>query len=147
MDKNCVRETLLSLTTQELEHTNREYLRFLAGAMVTDNEPIEIDELAQAKFQADLANGFEQPVHDAEVKLKAINELDFSPKDEVEPGAVVCVQGRHFVIGVSTAKFVCDGTEMMGISTKAPFYAAIEGLTAGEVAEFNGREFEVRAIY
>lgn len=147
MDKSCVKETMLALTEEELESSTREYLRFLEGAMVTDNEPIELDELAQAKFQADIASGFEQPLHDAEVKLKTIKGLDLGPKEGVEPGAVVCVQGRHFVIGVSTAKFVCDGTEMMGISTKAPFYAAIEGLKTGEVAEFNGREFEVRAVY
>lgn len=147
MDKICVKDTMLALTDDELESSTREYLRFLREAMVIENEPIEIDELAQAKFQADLASGFEQPVHVAEAKLRTISELDFGPKEAVEPGAVVCVQGRHFAIGVSTARFFCDGTEMMGISTNAPFYAAIEGLKAGDVAEFNDREFEVRAVY
>ena len=110
-------------------------------------EPIEIDEQAQAKFQANLASSLEQPVHSAEHKLRAVNGLDFGPKDDVSPGAVVCVDGRHFVIGVSTGRFICEGVELMGLSQAAPFYAAIEGLKAGETAEFRGRAFDIRAIY
>ena len=36
---------------------------------------------------------------------------------------------------------------LMGLSQAAPFYAAIEGLKAGETAEFRGRAFDIRAIY
>ncbi len=36
---------------------------------------------------------------------------------------------------------------MMGLSKSAPFYGAIDGLAAGDIAEFRGREFEVHAIY
>lgn len=147
MNKDCVRETMLALTKDELEHASDKYARFLAGARVDSNEPIEIDEQAQAKWQADLAESFEQPVHSAEEKLAALGNLDFGPKAIVEPGAIVCIDGRHFVIGVSTGRFTCEGTELMGLSPKAPFYEAIEGLAAGDDAEFRGREFEVRAIY
>ena len=48
--------------------------------------------------------------------------MDFAPKSKVEEGAAVKLGGRFFVIAVSTA-FVCDGNEIMGISTQAPIYA------------------------
>ncbi|TXG84196.1 MAG: hypothetical protein E6R12_05270 [Sphingomonadales bacterium] len=147
MNKDCIKESLLNLTTKELEHATHNYLQFLEGTKLVPTEPIEIDEQAQAKFQANLASSFEQPVHSAEHKFKAVNGLDFGPKDEVSPGAVVCVDGRHFVIGVSTGRFICEGVEMMGLSQVAPFYAAIEGLKAGDTTEFRGREFDVRAVY
>jgi|JI10StandDraft_1071094.scaffolds.fasta_scaffold145865_3 hypothetical protein len=147
MNKDCIKEAMLSLTIEELEHATHNYLQFLEGTKLVPTEPIELDEQAQAKFQANLAGSLEQPVHSAEHKLKAITGLDFSPKDTVESGAVVCADGRHFVIGVATGRFVCEGVELMGLSQAAPFYSAIEGLAAGDIAEFRGREFEVRAVY
>ena len=147
MNKDCVRETMLALTEAELEHASEKYTQFLVGTRLVENEPIEVDEQAQAKWQADLAESFEQPVHSAEHKLAAVRGLDFGPKSIGEPGAIVCVDGRHFVIGVSTDRFKCEGTELMGLSPQAPFYEAIEGLSTGDNVEFRGREFAVRAIY
>ena len=147
MNKDCVRDSILNLTAEELEHATHNYLQFLEGTKLVPTEPIELDEQAQAKFQANLAESFEQPVHSAEGKLKAIETIDFGPKDLVESGAVVCVDGRHFVIGISTGRFTCEGVEMMGLSKSAPFYGAIDGLAAGDIADFRGREFEVHAIY
>lgn len=147
MNKDCIREAMLGLSINELEHATHNYLQFLEGTKLDPTEPIELDEQAQAKFQSNLAVSLEQPVHSAEQKVKAIRSIDFSPKDTVGPGAVVCVDGRHFVIGVATGKFACEGIELMGLSEAAPFYGALDGLAAGEVTEFRGREFEVRAVY
>ena len=147
MNKDCLRDKMLSLTAAELEHATQNYLRFLEGTKLVSSEPIESDEQAQARFQADLTESLEQPIHTAEEKLKAILAIDFTPKKIVERGAVVCVDGRHFVIGVATNRFLCEGFEMMGLSQAAPFYAAIEGLSKGATGTFRGRTFEIRAIY
>jgi hypothetical protein len=48
----------------------------------------------------------------------------FGPKSKVEEGAVVNLGGRFFIIAVSTGKFMCDGNEIMGISTQAPIHAS-----------------------
>lgn len=119
MNKQCIRETMLALTTTELGHATHNYLQFLEGARLIPSEPIDLDEMAQAKLQADLAESFEQPVHTAEEKLKAIGARNFGKKTKVEAGAVVCVDGRHFVIGVSTGRFRCEGVEMIGLSQAA----------------------------
>lgn len=147
MNKDCIREAMLSLSIEELEHAAHNYLQFLEGTKLVPTEPIELDEQAQAKFQANLASSLEQPLHSAEHKVEAVRSLDFGPKDKVELGAVVCVDGRHFVIGIATGKFVCEGIELMGLSQGAPFYDALDGLAAGDIAEFRGREFEIRAVY
>ena len=55
-------------------------------------------------------------------------------------------QYRYFVIAVSTSKFVCHGQELMGISTMAPIYQAIEGARAGETVQFNGRDLLVEEV-
>ena len=53
-------------------------------------------------------------------KIEKLAAMDFGPKSKVEEGSVVKLGGRLFVIAVSTGKFVCDGNEIMGISTQAP---------------------------
>jgi hypothetical protein len=47
---------------------------------------------------------------------------------------------------VSTGKFVCDGNEIMGISTQAPIYAELEGTCAGGAVSFNGRELAIEEV-
>jgi hypothetical protein len=64
----------------------------------------------------------------------------------LEEGAVVKLGGRFFVIVVSTGKFICDGYEIMGISTQAPIYAELEGKRAGDAISFNGREFVIEEV-
>lgn len=147
MDKDRIKAAMLALSAVELSHANEQYAAFLAGSKPTEDEAVDEDEQAQTWTQAELADGFEQPVHDAEQKLAIMRDLDFSPKDRVEPGAVVCVRGRHFVIGISTDRFACDGIELMGLSEAAPFYQAIAGLSSGETGEFRGQPVSVGKIY
>lgn len=147
MNKQHVRKTMLALSAQALDHAAGHYQRFLANTRLDPNEPIENDEQAQAEFQGRLAESFEQPLHDAEAKLELLARLDFGPKAQVGPGAVVAVDGRHLVIGVATGPFRCDGIEFIGISPDAPFFKAIEGLEAGDEALFQGRSFAIERIW
>lgn len=147
MDKGKVRKVMLALTSEELGHANEKYAEYFAASKPVDDETVVQDEQAQAWTQADLAQSFEQPVQAASHKLKAVRALDFGPKDLVEPGAIVELDGKYLVIGVSTDRFTCDGLEMMGLSQAAPIYSAIDGLAAGETGEFRGRTLKVDAIY
>ena len=51
------------------------------------------------------------------------------------------MSGRYFIIAVSTAKFTCEGQEIIGISTMAPIFEAIEGARAGETVDLRGGSF------
>jgi hypothetical protein len=58
----------------------------------------------------------------------------------------VRLSGRYFVVAVSTGKFTCDGQEVMGISTRAPIFEAMQGARVGETVEFNGKKFVIEEI-
>ena len=89
-------------------------------ARLDRSEPIEDDEQAQAELASDLSEAFDDTVHSHTDKIEKLAAMDFGPKSKVEEGSVVKLGGRLFVIAVSTSKFVCDGNEIMGISTQAP---------------------------
>lgn len=146
IDKKHLRETMLALTEAELAQALEKYEQFLAAAQLDRSEPIENDELSQAKTYANLAASFDDREHNAGNKLRVLQSLDFGPKSRIEPGAAVRLGNRYLVIGVSTGEFVCSGENCIGISAAAPIYAAIEGKEAGDDAEFNGRTLHIGQV-
>lgn len=146
MDKDIIKETMLSLEADALQSAREKYLEYVAGAKLDRSEPIENDEHAQAEIASDLSEALDDTVHDHIDKLDRLRAVDFGPKSTVSEGALVRLSGRYFVIAVSTSKFACDGRELMGISTMAPIFEAIEGARAGEKVEFKGRMLVIEDV-
>jgi hypothetical protein len=146
MDKNIIKETMLSLETAAFQSAREEYFDYVADARLDRSEPIENDEQAQAEVAAVFSEALDDTLHDYRDKLEKLREIDFSPKSTVTEGALVRLSGRDFIVAVSTAKFVCDGREVMGISTMAPIFEAIEGARAGETVEFNGKKLVIESV-
>jgi hypothetical protein len=138
---------MLLLETAALHSARENYLDYVSTARLDRSEPIENDELAQAEVASDFAEALDDTLHDYANKLEKLRTIDFGPKLAVNEGAVVKLSGRHFVIAVSTSKFTCQGRELMGISTMAPIFEAIEGARAGETVQFNGRDLTVKTAY
>jgi hypothetical protein len=147
MNKLHLKETMLALTEAEMAQAGKKYQAFLTAARLDPLEPIESDEQAQAETAADLAESFDDKVHGYASKIAVLNQIDFGPKGEVGPGAVVRVEKRFLVIGISTGAFECEGRSYIGISTSAPIYAAMEGKVAGETCSFKGRDLTVSEVY
>ena len=145
-NKSHIRETMLSLETAALHSARTNYLDYVSIAQLDRSEPIENDEQAQAEVASDLAEALDDTLDDYADKLDRLRLIDFGPKSTVAEGALVKLSGRYFVIAVSTSKFVCHGQELMGISTMAPIYQAIEGARAGETVQFNGRDLLVEEV-
>ncbi|WP_247716841.1 GreA/GreB family elongation factor [Gymnodinialimonas ceratoperidinii] len=137
---------MLKLTEADLAQATKKYEQFLSSARLDRTEPIESDEQAQAETAADLAEAFDDQVHNYEEKLTRLRVIDFDPKTEVSEGAVVDLGRRHLVVAVSTGEFEAEGETYIGISTAAPIYKALEGLRAGETCSFNGRTLKVHDV-
>lgn len=146
MDKNIIKETMRSLDGAALRSARETYFDYVAGARLDRSEPIEIDEQSQAEFASDLSEALDDNLHDHADKLDKLRTVDFGPKSAVTEGALVRLSGRYFVIAVSTGKFMCDGREVVGISTAAPIFAAIKGARVGETVEFNGRQLVIEEV-
>ena len=138
---------MLALEEAELEHAVENYRAFMGYARIDGSEPIETDEASQAEAAGELAEAFDHPVHDHAHKIAVLKDIDFGPKDTVEPGAVVRLNGRNFIVSVSTDRFECDGQDFMGISVEAPVFKAIEGREAGETCSLNGRKLKIESVF
>lgn len=147
IEKSVLKARMTQLEQDELDHAIEHYEAFLADAKVDAREAHSQDDYATARQNADLADAFDHPIHDHRAKLELIEALDFGPKTQAEPGAVVGWAGRHFVVSTSTRRFSCDGLEFMGISQDAPVYKAIKGLSAGDEFTLNGRCMVLDEVY
>jgi hypothetical protein len=146
MDKQIVKQTMLSLEARDLQSAREEYLAYVASARLDRSEPIRDDEQAQAELASDLSEAFDDDVHTHSEKIRKIAAIDFGPKSKVEEGALVKLGGRFFVIAVSTGRFSCDGHEVMGISPQAPIYAHMKGKRAGDTVTFNGKKLVIDEV-
>jgi hypothetical protein len=146
MDKNIIKETMLSLEREALQSAREKYFDYVADARLDRSEPIEDDEQAQAEIASDLSEALDDTLHDHTGKLDKLGKIDFGPKSTVTEGSLVRLSGRYFAIAVSTSKFTCDGREVMGISTMAPIFEAIQGARTGETIEFNGRKLVIEDV-
>ncbi|KPP86283.1 MAG: Protein of unknown function (DUF2924) [Rhodobacteraceae bacterium HLUCCA08] len=146
MDKQALKAAMLALEAAELQEAREHYEAYLQESRLAENEPHERDEMASARIAADLAHGFDAPIHDHEAKIMALRDMDFAPRDSVGPGAVVSWNGRNFVVAVATQRFEVDGETYMGISMDSPVYRKIDGLAAGETFEMNGIEITLDRV-
>ena len=145
--KLAVRNKLMALEEAELADAIAHYEAFLHDSALDDREAHDKDEIAVSRENADLAAAFDTPVQTHHAKIDVIENLDFALKDEVEPGAVVSFNGRHFIVAVSTTRFDVEGRTYMGISTQSPIYNAMKGLSEGDSFTFNGREMTLDEVF
>ena len=129
MNKQIVKQTMLSLEARDLASAREKYLEYVGSARLDRSEPIEDDEQAQAELASDLSEAFDNTVHSHSDKIEKLSAMDFGPKSKVEEGAVVKLGGRFFVI-----------------ATQAPIYAELEGKRAGDAISFNGRELVIEQV-
>jgi hypothetical protein len=146
MDKAIIRKTMLSLEADALHSARQHYLDYVSDARLDRSEPIEDDEQAQAELASDLSEALDDSIRDHTDKIAKLETVDFGAKSTVEEGALVKLSGKYFIIAVSTAKFSCNGKDIIGISTMSPIYNEMQGMRAGDSLEFSGRKLVIEEI-
>lgn len=145
--KAALQTRMLELEAAELASAQAHYERFLNEAKLDGREQYDNSDIAEARENADLAAAFDHPVKDHHAKIDVLENLDFSARDMIGPGAVVRLGKRRFVVSVSTSEFEFEGATYMGISQQSPIYKAMDGLQAGDEFDFNGRSVTVDEVF
>ncbi|MDN5787907.1 hypothetical protein [Pseudorhodobacter sp.] len=141
--KTAVRAAMLALEQAELDYAEEKHDSTAEESLLDDRENWDKDDIAMSRTAADQAMALDQPVFIHTAKIEALEEMDFALTDTVEPGAIVVVGGRNFVVAVATSQFDCDGKTYMGISEDSPIFRAMDGLKAGESFDLNGKTLKI----
>jgi hypothetical protein len=141
--KQRVKDALLAQVEAALRASRARVAGEDSAARLDPDSSYSVDDLSQADEARDLGGLFEGTEERQAGILSRIDDLDFGPKTEVTPGAIIGFDGDRYVVGVVAAAFDCDGITYEGISADSPIYATLKGLRAGDTFTFYGREHRV----
>jgi hypothetical protein len=146
IDKQALRNQLLSLEAVSAEHASKLYEDFLGTARLSRAEPIDEGDRSQAEHAGAVAGNLEKQIHDHLSHREILQSLPLHPMSMVGRGAFVTVNGRNLFVAVPTQPFTFQGTEILGISCEAPLAKAILGHGAGDSIDFEGRELVIEGV-
>jgi len=91
---------------------------------------------------------FAQQLHKANEQINTLNIISMERKYKcVEFGAVVCTNKQNIFISISLGKIEVEKDQYFIVSPFVPIYKAMEGKTAGEQFEFNGKKLLIKEIF
>ena len=110
-----------------------------------DQSPSQTDNRAAGKIELLNAVGKEL---DFALREMEILQMINSDKESsiVEPGAIVVTDKMTFFICVSVEQIEVEGNSIFGISTKAPIYAAMRGLSKESDFQFNETSYRIKEV-
>lgn len=80
-------------------------------------------------------------------EMNVMRTLTDEVVESVQMGAVVVTDRMKFYVSVSLEEFEVNGVKYFGISVKAPIYAQMRGLRAGENFEVNGTKYLIKEVF
>lgn len=146
MDKQKIKEALIKLEQHHIDLTVNDYEEFLTNSSPKRGEVTDPDDHSHLNQSLDVAKKIDTVIHEHEHHLETINALSFEQTNVVEPGAIVSVNGRCMIIGVSKPQFEIEGRKFIGVSTSAPIYEALKGKKTGDEFIFNKNKFTIEVV-
>jgi hypothetical protein len=146
INKAKLRTMLLQAEALSVAESTDLYQSNLDTARLELSEPNDQGQRSQQEQSAVEAQRFEEQSHLHQKHRDVIEALSFGSTAVVEPGAVVNVNDRYFVVAVPTPVMSIDGVDIIGISIESPLYEAMAGLRAGDTFEFRQKTFVVTDV-
>ena len=143
INKAKLRALLLQLEALSIADSTGLYQSHLDIARLDLSEPNDQGQRSQQEQSAVEAQRFEEQSRLHQKHRNVIEALPFGSTAVVEPGAVVKVNNRYFVIAVPTQVISIDGIDIVGSSVESPLYEAMAGLRGRETFEFRQKTFMV----
>lgn len=146
LDKQALRDKVLSLEAVSAEQARKLYEDFLSAARLNRGESIDEGDRSQAEHAAAIAGNLEQQIHDHSSHREILESLPLHSMNAIERGAIATVNGRNLFLAVPTQPFEFQGIDILGISCEAPLAMAMLGLVPGDSFHFGKTKLVVEAV-
>lgn len=144
--KEAVKKALLDRARQQLDVTgDRAEVENDAAEVVTEDST-SIDDGYQAEQAADLSELLDDAADKRTDDIDALESLDVSPTDRIQPGAIVEVGGIRYLVGVVAEDIDVDGETYAGLSTESPLYEAVQGKGVGDEVVVNEKTQKITLV-
>jgi transcription elongation GreA/GreB family factor len=147
IDKQALRDKLVSLEVISAEQARKLYEDFLSTARLNRAEQMDEGDRSQAEHAAVVAGNLQEQIHLHQSHREVLESLPLHAMNSVDRGALVTVNGRNLFLAVPTQPFTFLGIEILGISCEAPLAKAMLGLGPGDSIVFEETELVIEAVH
>lgn len=141
-----VKEALIAHLEASLRATDAAVSREDSAARLDPDSSFSVDDQSQSDEAGDLSGLYEDVAERQHNTVTQAESLDFAPTSEIRPGAIVVLDDNHYVVGVVSSPFECDGITYEGMTTDAPLYDALKGLGTGDTVTFAATEHHIHSV-
>lgn len=103
-----------------------------------DDEASSVDDISQRDAAGDLHALMQEHDDQQQALVAKARALDMTATETVRPGAIIGLDGAHYIVGVASDEFTSGALTYAGISVDAPLYGRLEGAKARDTIAFNG---------
>jgi len=147
MNKPKLKEALVSFQQKSIGNLMEKISTIHSMVDVDVADTIDPEDLSHQSESMESKHLFKQQLIRAQLDLKKIENIDFSAKSAVEPGALVKTDKFNFLIACATTPFNFEGVHITGISVDSPIYKEMKGLTKGAQFDLSGNNYQIIEIY
>lgn len=147
MNKQKLKAFLVAREAEKIKTFENSLDALIADSQIDYNETRDEDDYAHHYQSSTDSNVAHRHLHVHTDHLKILQNLDVSPSEKVEPGAVVQVNGHYMVVAVAESAFEFEGEKVISISTASPVYQCMKDKRAGETCRYNRQNFTITRIF
>lgn len=144
--KETIKNQIIEIEKADLNGLKEMFATYKESADLDEESTIDPEDYSQMTQSQESAKGLEVRINRQKQMIDSFLNLDFGPKEKVEPGALVLTETLNFFIGITANMFDYEGKKYIGLNTEAPIYSALEGAKAGDVIEFNGQKYSIKEV-
>lgn len=147
MNKQELKEVLIQLQKTAVKNLIEKIETTHSMVDVDEADTIDPEDLSHQSESMQSEHLFKQQLLKAQQDLDAIEQIDFSAKSSVEPGAFIKTEKFNFLVACATTPFDYNGMHITGISVESPIYKIMKGHKKGQEFSLSGNNYTILEIY
>lgn len=147
MNKTELKNKLIELQKASVANLEEKINTTHSMVDVDESDTIDPEDLSHQSESAESEHIFKQQLSKAKIDLSIIEQIDFSVKSKVEPGAFVRTEQFNFIVACATNPFDHNGDHIVGISVDSPIYREMKDLQNGQTFSVSGNTYTIKEIH
>ncbi len=146
IDKNKIHTVYLEKQKEEVDNFETRVKTLKADVSANDQSASQSEERTAGDME--LLRNYEKELNFSRMEMTSLQSLNPAvAHTKVEPGAIVVTNQLNFYISIPMEKIEIDGETFIGISVKAPIYAAMQDKKKGDTFSFNETKYTILDLH
>ncbi len=146
IDKNALKKVMISNYEHIITELKEELATKKGSSDLDENDTLDPEDYSTQTVSNVMVDLLQEQIAKTKKDLERIQQIDFSPKEEANVGAIVTTDMFNFFLGVATVPFLYEHKQIVGVSVSAPIFVNIKGKKVGDTFTFSGHLYTIHSI-